>query len=95
MCVHTPQHCEPLQELAHRLDHELDVTPFWDRGQHCALLCISDQSSGAYLVSPIDEERALDAYRHPSRYLPSMTDWQRSTGSSDTSPACLAETSES
>ena len=91
MCVHPPQHSEPLQELAHRLDGDLDVTLFWDRDQRCALLCVSDLSSGACLVFPIDEESALDAYRHPSRYLPSMAGWQRSTASSDTSSADLAE----
>ena len=95
MCDPTPQHSEPLQELAHRLDGDLFVTLFWDREQRCALLCISDPSSGAYLVFPIDEEDAPDAYRHPGRYLPSMAGWQRSTASSDISAADLAERSRS
>ena len=95
MCVHTPQHSESLFELTQRSEGEFDVTLFWDRGQRCFLLCISDTSSGAYLVFPTDEENTLDAYRQPSRYLPSVADWQRSMGSSDTSPADLAGSSES
>ena len=79
MCSYTPQHSEPLQELAHRSEAELDVTLYWDRGQRCALLCLSDTLSGAYLVFPTDEENALDAYRQPGRYLPSMAGWKRST----------------
>jgi len=52
MCVHTPRHTHPLQELAHRLDGQLDITLVWDRGQHCALF--SDPSSGAYLAERSD-----------------------------------------
>jgi hypothetical protein len=79
MCSYTPQPSEPLQELAHRSDGQLDVTLFWDHGQRCALLCLSDTSSGAYLVFPTDEESAIDAHRQPSRCLSSMAAWQRST----------------
>ena len=58
-------------ELAHRVNHGIDVTLVWihRNGVDETLVSVYDAHEGAYFEIRAEPDRAHDVYRHPFAYL--------------------------
>ena len=58
-------------ELAHRVNHGIDVMLVWVHGDGVdqTLVSVYDTREGTYFEIPAEPELAYDVYRHPFAYL--------------------------
>ena len=57
------------RELAHRFDHGIHVSLFWDAVGDTLSLEVYDAKAEEYFEIDVPRDRALDAFRHPFAYL--------------------------
>jgi hypothetical protein len=57
-----------LRELAHRRGDGIEVTLRWRPGDDAIVLAVEDWKSGESFEVEVENDRALDAFRHPFAY---------------------------
>lgn len=65
--MHTTANIQ-VRELAHRTNHGIDVTLFWDAQTDRVSLALMDEHSGEWLTFEVDPGDALTAFHHPYAY---------------------------
>lgn len=57
-----------MTELAHRRNHDVDVSLLWDRERDQLLVFVEDVRDGSSFAVEAPREQALEVYHHPFAY---------------------------